>query len=112
MLSELLRQISEFMRVRRMSGRTEESYLLTIERFLRFHRKRPLEMGVPEIESYLTHMAARQHVVAATQNLAFCALLFLCREFLGIELENIAALRAKRSRRLPVVLSKLDTFVS
>ena len=105
-LKDLLQQISAFMRMRRMSPRTEDSYLLYIERFLRFHGRRPLEMGVPEIESYLTHMAAREHVAAATQNLAFCALLFLYREFLGVELENISALRAKRSRRLPVVLSK------
>ena len=67
-------------------------------------------MGAPEIESFLTHMAAHQHVAAATQNLAFCALLFLYREFLGVELENIAALRAKRSRRLPVVLSKDEVW--
>ena len=109
-LTELLQQVRDFMRVRRMSPRTEDSYLVYIERFLRFHGKRPLDMGVPEIESYLTHMAAREHVAAATQNLAFCALLFLYREFLGVELQNIAALRAKRSRRLPVVLSKDEVW--
>ncbi len=63
-------------------------------------------MGVPEVESYLTHLAVQGHVAAATQNLAFCAILFLYREFLGIELEGVAALRAKRPKRLPVVLSR------
>jgi integrase len=36
--------------------------------------------------------------------------LFLCREVLGVEVENLTAtVRAKRGRRLPVVLSKPET---
>ncbi len=92
--------------MRRMSRRTEDSYLYYIERFIRFHKRRPEEMGVPEVEAYLTHLAVQGRVAAATQNLAFCAILFLFREFLGRELEGIAALRAQRSKRLPTVLSR------
>lgn len=109
-LAQLLEQVSGLMRVRRMSRRTEKSYLYYIEGFLRFHRRRPLGMGKAEVEAYLTHLAVEKSVAAATQNLAFCALLFLYREFLEVELEGIAALRAKRSRRLPVVLSKDEVW--
>lgn len=105
-LAEFLDQVRGLMRLRRMSRRTEDSYLYYIERFIRFHGKRPLEMGVPEIEAYLTYLAQHQHVAAATQNLAFCALLFLYREFLGVEVQGIAALRSKRPKRLPTVLSR------
>ncbi|RRN76091.1 integron integrase, partial [Pseudoxanthomonas sp. SGD-10] len=52
-------------------------------------------------------MATRDNVAASTQNQALAALLFLYREVLGIELpwmENVV--RAKRPRRLPVVLSR------
>lgn len=104
-LPEFLDQIRGLMRMRRMSRRTEDSYLFYIRCFIRFHKRRPQEMGVPEVEAYLTHLAVEEHVAAATQNLALCALVFLYREFLGIELQGIAALRAKRPKRLPVVLS-------
>lgn len=110
-LSQLLKQVSGLMRVRRMSRRTEKSYLYYIEGFLRFHRRRPLDMGKIEVEAYLTYLAVEKNVAAATQNLAFCALLFLYREFLEVELEGIAALRAKRPKRLPVVLSKDEARV-
>jgi integron integrase len=47
------------------------------------------------------------HVSASTQNQAFCALLFLYREVLGIELKGLEDTpRAKRPLRVPLVLSR------
>lgn len=58
------------------------------------------------IRDYLTHLAIRQGVSASTQNQAFCALLFLCREVLGFEPDGLGAtVRARRGAHLPVVLS-------
>ena len=52
----------------------------------------------------------RQGVSASTQNQALGAILFLCREVLGIESAHLAlATRAKRGSRLPVVLSVPET---
>jgi len=46
-------------------------------------------------------------VSASTQNQALCALLFLYREVLGIDLPHIEdAVRARRSRRVPTVLTR------
>ncbi len=59
-----------------------------------------------EVEAFLTELATRGQVSAGTQNQALAALLFLYREVLGVELpwmENLV--RAKRPRRIPVVLS-------
>jgi len=79
-----------------------------VRRFILFHRKRhPAEMGVPEVQDYLTHLAVEEHVAAATQNQALSALLFLYREVLGreeLDLEG-GVVRARRSLRLPVVLT-------
>jgi site-specific recombinase XerD len=63
-------------------------------------------MGVPEIEEFLTHLATAQNVSASTQNQAFSALLFLYRHVLQLPLDDrIEALRARRSRYLPTVLT-------
>ena len=52
-----------------------------------------------------------QRVSASTQNQAFCAILFLCREVLGVNVENVsAAVKAKRGQHLPVVLSIPETL--
>jgi hypothetical protein len=36
------------------------------------------------IRDDLTHLAVRQRVSTSTQNQAFCAILFLCREVIGV----------------------------
>ncbi len=63
-------------------------------------------MGENELSAFLTHLAVDKHVSASTQNQALSALLFLYKEVLWVELdwlENV--IRAKRSQRLPVVLT-------
>ena len=54
---------------------------------------------------YMTFLALKQRVAAATQNQAFNALLFLFRNVWGIEPAGIDAVRARKPRRLPVVLT-------
>jgi integron integrase len=63
------------------------------------------------VRDYLAHLAVRQQVSASTQNQAFCAMLFLCREVLGVDVESLSpGVRAKRGERLPVVLSMPETI--
>ncbi len=103
---KLLDRLRHSIRVRHYSPRTEECYVLWVERFIRFHRLRhPREMGRAEIEMFLTDLAVHQHVSASTQTQAFHALLFLYSEVLDVELPNLDAVRAKRPKRLPTVLS-------
>jgi integron integrase len=63
-------------------------------------------MGRKEVEGFLTCLAVEGGVVAGTQNQALNALIFLYREVLGVELEGVNALRARREKRLPVVLTQ------
>ena len=76
-----------FMRVRRLSLRTEKAYLYYIRRYLDFHKRKPESMGEAEVEEFLTHLVAVEGVAKATQNVAFNAILFLYREILGIQLQ-------------------------
>ena len=64
-------------------------------------------MGAAEIESFLTHLAVQRQVAASTQNQAMCGLVFLYKHVLSMEINGkIDAERAKRPKRLPVVLSR------
>jgi Phage integrase, N-terminal SAM-like domain len=111
---KLLDQVRDTIRLKHYSYRTEETYVQWIRRFILFHNKRhPNEMNAPEIEAFLTHLAVEAQVCAATQNQAFHALLFLYREVLHSPLDSsINALRAKRSRHLPTVLTQAEVLTA
>lgn len=89
------------------SPRTEEAYLRWIREFVRFHNRRhPREMGAPEITAFLNHLAVNRHTSASTQNQALCALVFLYRKVLELEMPALDGLeRARRPEHLPNVLS-------
>ena len=99
---KLLDQVRDRIRVKHYSIRTETQYVQWIRRFILFHGKRhPRDLGAPEVETFLTHLAA------ATQNQSLSALLFLYREVLAIELPWLDKVtRTKRPRHLPVVLTR------
>ena len=103
---KLLDQVAAKLRLLHYSKRTENAYVDWIRRFILFHNKRhPREMGGPEIEAFLTHLAVENHVSASTQNQAFSALLFLYQKILKIQLPPLNALRAQRPEHLPVLLA-------
>jgi len=108
---KLLDQARRELRARHFSRRTEKSYLGWIRRYILFHKKRhPKEMAEKEVNEFLTHLASERKVSASTQTQALCALVFLYQEVLKMtfgELEGL--IRAKRKRKLPVVLTRDET---
>ncbi len=104
----LLDQMRERIRVKHYSIRTEETYLHWVKRYILFHKKRhPAEMGAPEVEAFLSHLAITANVSASTQNLALSSILFLYREVLEVDLPWLEGVtRAKKPQRLPVVLTR------
>src|ERR1700726_2848747 len=106
----LLAVAREKMRTRHLALRTEHAYLQWLRRYLVFHgRRHPRDLGAPEVEQFLTHLAVHRKVSAATQNQALQALLFLYRHVLQIELPWLDNLtRASHPRRRPVVLSRAE----
>ena len=104
----LLDQARDTLRRKNYAYRTEQSYLAWMRRFILFHNKKhPRDMGAAEIETFLSYLALKREVAPSTQNQALAALQFLYQEVLQLELEDdIMPSPAKRTKRLPVVLSK------
>lgn len=102
------------LRTRHYSYRTECTYVDWARRFFEYAAER---QGRPHprvtsdtARDFLTHLAVHRRVSASSQNQALCALLFLCREALNVNVENLApGVKAKRGGRLPVVLSMPET---
>jgi integron integrase len=107
---KLLDQLREALRSRHYSRRTEETYCQWVRRFIYFHQLRhPAEMGESEVNAFLTHLAVKENVSASTQNQALCALLFLYRILLKRDLGELGeVIRARKPKRLPVVLTRDD----
>ena len=108
----LLDQVRDQIRLRHYSIRTEQTYVSWIKRYILFHgKKHPKDLDKAEIEAFLTYLAKDRNVSSSTQNQAFNALLFLYRDVLKVYIDfEISAIRAKRSVRLPVVMTKDETL--
>ena len=107
---KLLDQVRNKIRFKHYSLRTEQAYVDWIRRFILFHGKRhPAEMGAPEVEAFLTHLAVVGRVAASTQNQARSALLFLYKEVIDQPLPWMDDITpAKRPQRLPTVLTTTE----
>jgi len=105
---KLLDRVKREIRRRNYTYSTEKSYCQWIVRYVRFHKlTHPRKLGNLDIVKYLNYLANECNLAASTQNQALSALVFLYEHVLKIpvgELENLK--RAKKPKRLPVVLSK------
>ncbi|MES9818905.1 MAG: integron integrase, partial [Candidatus Thiodiazotropha sp.] len=98
------------LRIKHYSYKTEKSYVSWVKRFIYFHKMRhPTEMGTQDVRAFLNHLAVDRNVSASTQNQALNALVYFYKHVLNQELGIIDAERARKPKRVPVVLSKKDT---
>ena len=106
----LLDQVRERARYLHYSLATEKAYLYWVRFFIRWHGLRhPRDMGVKEVEAFLTMLATERKVSSSTHNQALSALLFLYREVLGVQLpwlDNVR--RPAYKRRIPSVLTPAE----
>lgn len=107
---KLLDQLAAALEARHYSKNTVEAYCLWVKRYVQFHRFRhPREMGAPEVNAFLTHLATAMQVSASTQNQALSALLFLYRHLLRLPLGDLGnVIRAHTPKRVPVVLTQAE----
>ncbi len=94
-------------RLKHLSLKTEKSYLAWILRFKSYVHSKPCgALSEQDVKNFLSFLAVEKKISAATQRLAFNAVLFLYRNLLSVainELETVVP--ARLPRRLPVVLT-------
>jgi integron integrase len=100
----------QMLRLKHLSYRTEQTYMHYLRLFYRFLGPiDPQTLSDHDLRAYITYLAVERRVARSTQNIAFNALLFFYRHALEKEIGEIKdAVRAKRSLRLPTVLSKKE----
>ena len=104
----LLDQVRDVIRCKHYSIRTEQTYTEWIKRYILFHDKRhPQDLNEKHVSEFLTYLAVHRNVTSSTQNQALCALVFLYRQVLKMDIgdfENV--IRAKKPSKLPVVFTR------
>ena len=95
------------LRARGYTYDTERSYWMWARQFILFHEKRhPRELGAAEVQAFLNHLSVERNAAASTQAQALNALVFLYAHVLAQPLGEIGQfVRARRARKMPVVLS-------
>lgn len=106
-----IRDLAAEIKTRRYPRKTLKTYTLWARQFQRFLcHKPPLDLSSTDVKEYLSHLAVKCRVAASTQNQTFNALLFLFRHVLRKDFgEQRDVPRAKKSRYIPVVLSRQET---
>ncbi len=106
---KLMDQVRQVLRYHHYAYRTEQTYCQWIVRFIRFFDAKihPRDMGKEEIESFLSHLATKGNVAAATQRQALNAIIFLYKQVLALPVDELLEhIRARRQRRPPMVFSQ------
>lgn len=109
-MAKLMDEVRNALRVQGYAYKTEQQYLAWIRRYIRFHLPaHPREMREEGVKKYLTHLAVECDISPTTQNQCLAALLFLYRT-LGIDLGDVTAVRARKDKRVPAVLTEDETL--
>jgi hypothetical protein len=92
----LLELVRRRLREGRYSPRTEKVYVAWVRRYVLFHdRRHPRDLGPEHVRDFLSALAVRDHVSAATQNQALAALTFLYDHVIGVPLQASTASRRR-----------------
>jgi len=103
-MKKLLTQTQNLLRLRNYSPKTIKSYLFYIEQYLKFSQKYHLKNKQEAIEKFLLTKVEKNHS-PQTINLALNSIKFFYREII-LSKESINLKFSKRSKKLPIVLSR------
>jgi len=107
---EVLKQLLIEVRRRGYSIKTEQTYESWVARFIAFNNNQdPRKLSGSDVVSFLQHLVVRRNVSASTQNQALNALVFFYDHVLKLSLGELGDfVRAKRPKKLPVVLTRSE----
>ncbi len=105
--SPFLTSVSNAIRLKHYSIRTEQAYLYWVRQYIRFHQnKHPKDLCEEHITQFLSYLALERNVAPNTQTQALNAILFLYKSVLKRSMESISKYaRPRKKQKLPVVLT-------
>lgn len=107
---EALKKMRESMMLQRKSRKTIKVYLAWATKFMAYLQTQPVGRSREDnVIAYLTRLAVKDKVSASTQKQALCAVVYLYRRALRIELGDISDfVRATKYQYIPAVFSRQE----
>ncbi|MFQ3231529.1 MAG: integron integrase [Reinekea sp.] len=95
-----------FIRSKGLAYSTEKTYCHWVKRFIYFKAYRSVaDFVLADVELFLTHLSNERNCSINTQRIALNSLVFLFRDFLGLDTSNLSFALARNPRKVPVVLA-------
>lgn len=110
-IDQAVQRMTDVIRRKHLALNTEQSYCAWLRRYCRYLKQLPA--GLPseqKLSRFLTALA-RDDVSPSTQNQAFNAVLFFYKDVLGVKLENVQSLRARRPKQLRRAPDREETLL-
>ncbi len=104
-MNDVIKQVENTLRLRNYSPRTRKAYLQYIKAYIAFAQKAGIEKKEEAIEAYLLNL--HENTSAQTANLALSSITFLYKNVLKLSINRDFKF-AKRTKKLPVVLSRSE----
>ena len=110
---DVFNRLTTEIRVKQYSIRTEHAYQAWIARFIVFHSMvDPATLKGEAVGAFLEYLVVKRGVASSTQSQALCAIVFLYKHVLKIDIGSFGDFaHSKKPRRLPVVLSREEMQV-
>jgi site-specific recombinase XerD len=105
-MGTLRNQMTEAMKLRGFSPRTQQSYLTAVTALARYYRTPPDQLDFEKIKGYLLYLTVERALSWSTCNVAVSAFRFFYREVLGREKADLPIPSRKQPKKLPVLLSR------
>ncbi len=105
-MGTLRNQMTEAMKLRRFSPRTQQSYLAAVTALAKYYRTPPDQLDFEKIKSYLLYLTVERALSWSTCNVAVSAFRFFYSEVLGWEKGGLPLPPRQKPKKLPVLLSR------
>src|SRR6516164_3549308 len=109
LMTPLRQRMIEDMKLRNLSLRTIETYVMRAAGFARYYGRSPAALGREEVRAYLLHLVQQKKVSWSVYNQTVAALRFLYEVTLNREGVMVRVRCPKQPKKLPTVLSLDET---
>ena len=109
--NRFLDKLRAFIRAQNKSWQTEKTYIYWVKRYIYFHEKQnPTQLEKVHVEKFLSHLVVYENVSPNTQSTALNAMVFLYKQFLGIDFGQLQFKFSLRTKKPPVVFSHKEAM--
>lgn len=108
--AEAMKRLEECCRLQRKSRWTIKAYSGWLGKYIAFLANCHAETLEEKLGQFLTRIVTQDHISAATQKQALCALIYFHKRVLGLEIGDISFLRSRRAKRLPEVFNRQEVW--